>query len=231
VDSTRKTLKYLAFFVALSPVTTFAEMLEKYPSHGFLSGDIDHDYIEFQCLLRRDSKLACSFDQISISHKDTSLQEHQDEALSEFRQKIAPKDCPSALTGSADFAKRLSTLPIGEQHDLLKTREAFTKACKNPIDENILEFIGSLKSLEQTTCKLSFNHFEQVFDQTLNGSWTAVTQPGGPCGSMFIATFEPLSGILWKYKSRHINTIKYPKTDNLLLDICNSSDERERERV
>ncbi len=225
----QKHLTFILPLIALVPLNAFGAMLEKYPSHGFLTGDIDRDFIEYECNLRQDSKLACSFEQISIRHKDSNLEKHQDEALAEFRQKIAPQDCPSALKDPSDFIKKITAFPADEQQDLLKTRDAFIKACKTPNDGSILEFIESLKSQERATCKLSFNHFEQTFDLAPNGTWTAVTTPGGICGSMFIASFELISGILWEYKSRHIDTIKYPKSDDMLLDVCNGSDEKEYE--
>lgn len=47
------------------------------------------------------------------------------------------------------------------------------------------------------------------------------------CGALYIASFEHQDGILWKYKTRSIYTVKYPGTDNFLLDICNKHDEQE----
>ncbi|MGO9170926.1 MAG: hypothetical protein ACLP7P_03020 [Rhodomicrobium sp.] len=206
-----------------------AKMLEKNPTHGFLTGVIDKDFLEYQCGLREENKLSCTFDQIHVTPKKAGFDKKREEAaLTEFRTKMAD-DCRRALDASSSIDEKLKSLSEGERADASTIRDAFTRACKNPNDGNILGFVQALNAQESATCTISLNHFEQLFEVSLSGTWTAVTAPGGICGRMFVASFEPIDGILWKYKTRSINTVKYPNTDNKFLDICNGADEKEYE--
>ncbi len=220
-------LNILVLCIATS--SAHAKMLERHPTHGYLTGVIDKDFLEYRCELQQENKLSCSFDQIRVTPKKVSSdKQHNGAAFTEFHTKMG-EDCRRALDGSSAIDEKLKSLSEGERADISAIREAFTNACKAPTNENIMGFVQALSAQDSVICTVRFNHFEQFFEPTLSGSWTSVTQPGGICGTMFIASFEPIDGILWKYKSRSIDTVKYPNTDNVLLNVCNKADEKEYE--
>ena len=224
---------YYKFFVLLllgASTSAFGAMREKAPSHGFLVGSTDKDFIKYDCSLNQEKKLVCSFDQVHITPKEVKYDDIQNQqALVEFRSKMISEDCPAVLKDSAEFNSKINNLPEGEREDMLMVRNALRKPCNNPTDENILAFVDTLRAQDRLTCTLRQNHFEQIFELSPRGTWTAVTTPDGICGTVYIASFEPVDGFLWKYKSRSIDTVKYPDTDNMLLQVCNKPDEKEYE--
>lgn len=215
------------------------------PLNGTGGGEVDGDFMEYQCTPLTDGRLNCLFTQIKITRaaksEDLSVALARVEEQAKTFKGLDKETCagvrdmlillqgkspPAGSKLHIDEAQRQKWLqmPAREREDQIAMMTAMLRICEKPSRDSLAAVARLEHNKKLRTCRIFTNKFEQVFSRTGPNVWAHSSAPQGECGSINVSTFErddPRFG-LWNIQMRKIVT---NKSGSFLSMKCSDLDE------
>lgn len=197
----------------LVPNVALSQELERHPTTGTVYSLQEKAYLDFVCRLGEDDRLNCDFVQTNVTQAPDLEQTRKtnEEMVRAFNAGEDPfnaeqcaslQDARSGLSSPEMQSKGPEAFEMAEQ-----LVEIFEEICATQTIESIQRLVDLTEFVEERTCRVRSQTFEQTFKETSPGNWLNVAEPYGECGVVRLDRFQrvqPFPGsalAFWNYYS------------------------------